>query len=227
MATSDSITILLADDSEFFRLGLRSSLEREEDFEVVGECETGEAAVAAVERLNPRVVLLSVSLPDMSGFVACRRILDLAHRTRVVLLTSAFSNEKAVDAMMSVSAAYLPKNADREDLVRTVRCNAEGGLYLIPEGAERILQFLRFNKAGQSTSPQDPVSVNCLTDREKQIVLLIVRGNTNQEVAEGIGVSPHTVRNHLSRIFTKLNVSRRAELGTYAALIGMLGEADR
>ncbi len=71
------------------------------------------------------------------------------------------------------------------------------------------------------------MSVNCLTDREKQIVLLIVRGNTNQEVAEGIGVSPHTVRNHLSRIFTKLNVSRRAELGTYAALIGMLGEADR
>ena len=154
----------------------------------------------------------------MSSFEACRQVTEVAPSTRVIVLTAKLSNEEVVSSMMSGAAGYLPVNSLPMDLVRTVRSNGRGELLLVRPVAERALKLLWYNKR--------LVDVNCLTVRERQILVLVAQGLSNREIGAMLIASPLTIRNHISRIFTKLAISRRAQLGAYAPLIGVLDVND-
>ena len=217
MADSTLIRVMIVDDSELLRLGLRSSLEGEGDIEVVGEFESSAAAVAEVERLRPNVVLLSVSLADSTGLEACRQIIGLAPRTRVIMLTSHLTDEEIAATMLAGGAGCLPKNSPQMELIRIVRYNGNGAMYHTPEVAEILLRAGRYNSKF--------VNVVRLSSRERKVLLLLVDGLRYKEIGAEIGISPYTVRSHASRLFAKLNVSRRSDLGAYAPLVRIL-EAD-
>ena len=162
----------------------------------------------------PDVVVLSVSLPDVSGFRVCQDVLELVPNARVIMLMSGVLNEEIAASMMVGAAGAVPKNVPLEDLVEVVRANGKGYMLHIPEVAARSLQFMRYNKR--------LIDVDRLTNRERQVLILIADGMKNAEIAAALGISPHTVRNFIARIFTKLKTSSRADLGAYATLIGVL-----
>ena len=210
-----SIRVVVVDHSEILRLGLKATLEAEGDIEVAAEFETGEDAVEEIGRINPDVVVMSVSLPGISGFEACRRITARGHKTRVVLLTSEPSAEEIMLGISSGSAGYMPSSSPKSDLIRVVRANADGEMLIVAEVAELLLTMMH---NGQLTAPDS------LTDRERQILVMVAQGRSNREIGTKVGLSPHTVRNHISRVCAKLGLSRRAELGAYAAHMGYLSE---
>ena len=209
------IGVAIVDDSELLRVGLRSTLEAEEDIEVVAEFETAGAAIAAMGKLKPDVVVMSVSMPDISGFEACREMTSGDVRPRVILLTSESSMQEVAAGISCGSAGYLPRSVARSDLVRVVRANGHGEMLLLGEIAELVLSMTR---NGQVATPDR------LSDRERGVVVMIANGAGNREIATELGLSIHTIRNHVNRICAKLGLSRRVELGAYAARVGYLND---
>ena len=206
------IRVMIVDASELLRSGLKLSLESENDMQVVGEFGSACDAVTAAEELNPDVVLMSIALPDMTGFEACMRILDLVPRTRVVMLTSQIMNDELQATVMVGGAGYVAKDGPQSDVVRTARANGHGEMLHTAPVAELVLRATQFNRRY--------VNLSLLTQREKQVVVLVGHGLNNPDIAGRLSLSPHTVRSHLTRIFNKLNVSSRAELGIFARAIG-------
>ena len=202
--------------NEFLRLGLKLSLDNEADIEVVGHCDSGVDALAQVAEHKPHVILLSVDLPDMSGLQACQQILRAAPETRIVMVTPSLADDLIVGAMMSGAAGVLPKNSPPHDLICSIRANGNGGLFHAASVAERVLNLLRGSEA---TGASDR-----LTHREKQILIMVARGMGNRDIGATLAISKHTVRNHISRIFAKLDLSGRAQLGAYAVRMGLLDD---
>ena len=208
------IKVIIVDNSDLLRQGIKSTLANEPDIEVAGDYGTGAAALADIERTMPDVVVLSVSLPDVSGFRVCQDVLELVPNARVIMLMSGILNEEIAASMMVGAAGAVPKNVPLEDLVEVVRANGKGYMLHIPEVAARSLQFMRYNKR--------LIDVDRLTNRERQVLILVADGKKNAEIVTALGISPHTVRNFITRIFAKLKTSNRADLGAYATLIGVL-----
>ena len=213
------IGVIIVDDNEFLRVGLGSALESENDIEVAGLFGEAAAAVAEVEELNPGVVLLSVSMPDMNGLEACRQITGAATGSRVVMLASKPTDEEAIEARRAGASGYLQKNAPLADLVRAVRSSRAGELFLATGVVERTLSVL--------PGPEPRAGAARLTDRENEVLALVAAGQSNKEIAARLGLSAFTVRNHVSRVFTKLKLSKRAQLGAYAARLGILDDSGR
>jgi DNA-binding NarL/FixJ family response regulator len=209
------IRVAIVDDSELLRVGLRSTLEAEEDIEVVAEFETAGAAIAAMGKLKPDVVLMSANMPDISGFAACREMTSEDVRPRVILLISESSTQEVAAGISCGSAGYLSRSAARSDLVRVVRANGHGEMLLLGEVAELVLSMTR---NGQVVTPER------LSDREREVVVMVANGAGNREIATELGLSIHTIRNHVNRICTKLGLSRRVELGVYAARVGHMND---
>ena len=212
------IRVMIVDESRFLRSGLILSLEAEADFQVVGEFGEGGLAIAELEQLAPQVILLSVSLPDVSGFEACMRILDTAPQTRVIMLSPRLNDEELATAIMAGAAAYLTKDARNSDLIRTVRANGAGEIFLVAPVAERVLRAQQYSRR--------MVNVSQLTRREKQVLVLVADGLSNVQIGTRLALSPNTVRAHISHIFAKLKISGRAELGVYLVLPGVLDMED-
>ena len=210
------IQVAIVDESQYLRTGLREWLEAEPDLEVVGEFGEVGSAVKRVALLKPHVVLLSVTMPDVPGFEACSQMLDAAPDTRVVMLSARLVRAEIVATMMAGAAGYLTKDTSQSDLVRTVRANGHRELFIIAPVAECALKFLQHDRRA--------VDPGLLTRRERQVVILAARGLDNAAIAARLNLSQHTIRHHLSHIFTKLNISRRAELGVYGAMVGALDE---
>ena len=202
------IRVMIVDDNEFLRLGLKLSLENEEDIEVVGHFGDASAAIAGAGELQPRVVLLNVNMPDMNSFEACRRIVDAAPDARVILMSPELVHEHIVTAMKAGSMGYILKDTPWSDEVMTIRANAVGALYIIPPAAEIVLSSMQFNM---------PIrDLDGPTSRERQVLILVDDGQTNQEIGAKLGISPNTIRNHIRHIFTKLNATKRADLRDHA-----------
>ena len=202
------IRVIIVDDNEFLRLGLKLSLENEEDIEVVGHFGDAAAAIAGAGELQPRVVLLNVNMPDMNSFEACRRIVDAAPDARAILMSPELVHEHIVTAMKAGSMGYLLKDTPWSDVVMTIRANAVGALYIIPPVAEIVLSSMQFNM---------PIrDLDGPTSRERRVLILVDDGQTNQEIRTKLGISPNTVRNHIRHIFTKLNATKRADLRDHA-----------
>jgi DNA-binding NarL/FixJ family response regulator len=217
----DTIRIMIVDDHEVVRSGLKAILEPEDDLEVVGEASSGSEAVEKVARLDPSLVLMDVRMEEMSGIEACRLIKSSHPQVNVLMLTS-FGEEEAVMApIMAGASAYLLKNVGRSELIRAIRGVAGGQNLLDPAVTKRVMERL-----AQLTVKDEEREVAGLSGREKEVLALVARGSTSKEIAGKLVISEHTARNHLSRILDKLGLTRRSEAAVFAAEHGLLDKND-
>jgi two-component system response regulator DevR len=203
-AEFNSVTLLIVDDSEVVRVGLKALLSTERDINIVGEAKNVAEAVEQCARLRPQVVLLDVRLPDGSGLDACRQIRRRTPDCRVIILTSVIDDRIVDEAIQSGAHGYLLKEIDGRGLVTAVRDVAVGKSILDPAVTARVMQMVR-----TGTPLRD--GLNALSPQEKRVLALLAEGCTNKEIGVKLGLSEKTVKNYLSTVFEKLNVSRRAE----------------
>jgi two-component system response regulator DevR len=199
------IRVVIVDDSEVVRVGLRTLLGTEPSIEVVGDAANVAAAVETCARSMPDVTLLDIRLPDGSGVDACRQILKRSPETRVLILTSVLDDTIVDEAIRAGAHGYLLKEVDGRGLMMAIRDVYAGKSILDPAVTARVLQLV---KTG-NTSTRD--SFASLSPQEKRVLALIAEGCTNKEVGVKLGLSEKTVKNYLSTVFEKLHVSRRAE----------------
>ena len=199
------IRLVLVDDSQVVRMGLRSLLTTEPRIELVGEAGTVASAVETCARLKPDVVLLDIRLPDGTGFDACRQIFAKLPDTRVLVLTSVADETLVDEAIRAGAHGYLLKEIDGRGLLQAVFDVAEGKSILDPAVTARVIQLVK----GGSSASRDALAV--LSPQEKKVLALIAEGQTNKEVASALGLAEKTVKNYLSNIFEKLHVSRRSQ----------------
>jgi DNA-binding NarL/FixJ family response regulator len=211
MGDGTAIRILLCDDHELVRLGLRHLLETEDDLEVVAEAGDAQAAIDAVADLHPRVVVMDVRMPGRSGIEACREIRSSYPETQVLMLTSFADDEALFTAIMAGASGYVLKQIKGGDLVGAIRSVAAGNSLLDPQITERVLARLR----GEAVTPGD--IVNELTPQERKILALVAEGLTNRQIAEKVFLADKTVKNYVSNILMKLGLERRAEVAAFVA----------
>ena len=199
------VRLVLVDDSQVVRMGLRSLLGTEPRVALVGEAGSVASAVETCARLKPDVVLLDIRLPDGTGFDACRQILAKLPDTRVLVLTSVADETLVDEAIRAGAHGYLLKEIDGRGLLQAVFDVAEGKSILDPAVTARVIQLVK----GGSSASRDALAV--LSPQERKVLALIAEGQTNKEVANGLGLAEKTVKNYLSNIFEKLHVSRRSQ----------------
>jgi DNA-binding NarL/FixJ family response regulator len=198
--------VLLVDDNAQFRTGLRALLATAPELELAGEAATGQQAVTLAEQVQPDVVLMDISMPGISGLEATRRILQHSPHIAVLMLTMLEDDDSVFEAMQAGARGYLLKGALRAEILRAVRAVSSGEAIFGPAIARRLVQFFA---APQSSGYGQAFPE--LTERERDILRLLAEQRTNPEIAARLDVSPKTVRNHVSNIFTKLQVASRAE----------------
>jgi DNA-binding NarL/FixJ family response regulator len=198
------ISILVADDHPAFRRGLELMLAEVADFHIVGMAETGTRAVELAASLAPDVVLMDLRMPDLDGIEATRRISRTLPAPAVVVLTMFEDDDSVFAAMRAGARGYLLKGADQEEIVRAIRAAAAGEAIFGPEIATRVIDH--FARGAGSTTSAFP----SLTDREREVLEMIAAGKGNATIAHELVINLKTVRNHVSNIFTKLQVSDRA-----------------
>ena len=219
MATEVPVGVIIVDENDLQRGGLRSYLEAEADMVVVGDFPDLSDAVGAAGELKPDVVLLSNSLPDVGLFTARRRIAAAVPDTRIIVLgSSPLDAEEVANAMMAGAAGFLPRDALSSDFVHVVRASGRKELLFTAAVAEIILHV--------SPVYTRDVNLGGLTPRERQVVVLVSNGLGNEAIATELGITAHTVRKHVSHTLRKLGVSNRAELGAYAYPTSFLGNDD-
>ena len=206
MTEAAAIRVLLADDHEAFRAGLRALLSTADGVVVVGEAATGDGAVQAARRAQPDVVLMDLNMPGTDGIEATRRITDESPHVAVLVLTMYEDQDSVFEAVRAGARGYVLKGAQRAELLRAIRAVASGEAIFGPTVARRLVAyFARPQPADARTAFPE------LTERELGILELVARGRTNTEITTQLVVSPKTVRNHVSNIFAKLQVRDRAE----------------
>ncbi|MDP9351922.1 MAG: response regulator transcription factor [Chloroflexota bacterium] len=210
------IRVLLADDHTLFRQGMRALLASVNDIELIGEAADGEEAVARAEELQPDVILMDLKMPGTNGITATRRILRADLRARVVVLTMLEDDDSLFAAMRAGARGYVVKGADESEMLRVVRAVANGEVLFGSIIAERLVGF--FSESETITRSQ---AFPDLTDREREVLSLIARGMSNAAIANQLFLSPKTVRNHISSIFDKLQVTDRAQAIVRAREAGM------
>ena len=213
------VKVMIVDDHEVVRLGLRTALELEEDMEVVGDVGNAKVALQEAEIRRPDVVLMDVRMPGMDGIQACRILHERLPGTRVVMLTSFSDEEAVIAAIMAGASGYLLKNTARAELLGAVRSVARGESLLDPGVTDRVLARLK-----DLTAKEQDREVALLSQREREVMALVAQGLTNREIAEKLIISENTARNHVSRILDKLGLTRRTEAATFAAQHGLLEE---
>jgi DNA-binding NarL/FixJ family response regulator len=224
MVRTNAVTtrILIADDHEVVRQGLRSFLEPDADLEVVGEAADGEEAVRLARRLRPDVVLMDLLMPGMDGVTATQLIRQEFPDTEVVALTSVLEDASVVGAVRAGAVGYLLKDTRVEELLRAIKAAAAGQVQLSPEAAARLMREVRSPDAPEALSP-----------RETEVLRLVARGRANKEIAAKLGIGEKTVKTHVSRILGKLGVQSRTQAALYAGRVGLVpldelgaGESD-
>jgi NarL family two-component system response regulator LiaR len=204
------IKVLIVDDHQVVRQGLRFVLEQEEGIEVVGECADGPSAVQAVRTLEPTVVLLDLLLPGQDGISVLGQIRQDRPATEVLVLTSSSDDEHLLAAVRAGALAYLPKTAGVDQVVTSVRAAARGESVLEPKIAARLVRELRDRTARRRPLDQ-------LTPRELEVLAALARGRSNREIARALAIGEETVKAHVSSILAKLQLADR----TQAAIFGL------
>jgi two-component system, NarL family, response regulator DevR len=206
-----ALKILLVDDHELVRVGLRSLLVRHPEFTVIGEAGNANEAIEQVRTLQPDIVVLDVRLPGKSGIEACREIVVLAPQTKVIMLTSYAEDELLFEAIAAGAAGYVLKQIGRGDLVNALERIGRGESLLDPSLTRRV-----FAKVREATRRAIDDSFAKLNEQEIKILALIADGKTNREIADQVFLSEKTVRNYVSAILNKLNLATRAQAAGYA-----------
>ena len=207
--------MLLADDHALFRQGLKSLLEAEGDFRVVGEAKDGWEALRHALEVRPDVILMDIQMPGLDGVQATQAILEEWPQARVIILTMYRQDAYVFEAVKAGARGYLLKDADAKALIEAIRRVHAGEVLLDAELAGRIIQDFRAKKEASA-----PLNAE-LTEREVQILKLLAQGYTNLEIASELGLSEKTVRNRLSEIFQKLHLNNRTQAALYAIREGL------
>ena len=202
----DKLRILIAEDSAPFRQGLRSLLQSVDALEVVGEATSGQAAIQLAGQLQPDIVLMDLQMPGLNGIEATRQIVYTSPHISILMLTMFEDDESVFAALRAGARGYLLKGALKAEIVRAIQGVASGEAIFGPTIARRLMQYF---SAPRPAAP--PQAFPELTDREREILDLIAQHHTNVEIAERLSLAPKTVRNHVSNIFTKLQVIDRAQ----------------
>jgi DNA-binding NarL/FixJ family response regulator len=213
--TSTSPRVLLVDDNDLFRQGLRTLLE-EELVDVVGEARTGAEALGGIGSLAPDVVVMDLNMPGMSGVEAIRQMAATSPLARVLVLTASHEDADVVDAVMAGACGYLLKDSSIDELLAGIRAAANGESLISPAIAAKVLQLVRAGGA----QPED-VTLSMLTDREMQVLKLIACGQDNAQIAAELHISPKTVKNHISNILMKLQIENRIQAAVLAVRSGL------
>lgn len=199
------IRLMLVDDHEVVRLGMRAAFELEPDITIVGEASNGAEAVAKVGVLAPQVILMDVRMEKMSGIEACREIKSRDPQVNILMITS-YTDERAILASTLAGASgYLLKNVSRAELLKAIRRVATGASLLDSKQRQQALT------TATASAPKEAI-----TEREREVLALVARGYTNKQIAEGLSMSEKTARNHVSHILEKLGLTRRSEAAAYA-----------
>jgi DNA-binding NarL/FixJ family response regulator len=200
-----SIRILICDDHPEFRQGLRALLETTADVDVVGEAADGDAALRAAATLQPDIILMDLNMPGVNGVEATRRVVGSSPHIGVVVLSMVQDDDSVFAAMQAGARGYLLKGARKRDIVRAVHAVAEGEAIFSPSIAQRLMRYF-----AASPRPTPALAFPELTNREAEILQLMAEHLTNPEIAARLGLTPKTIRNNTSNIFTKLQVADRA-----------------
>ncbi|MGH2805990.1 MAG: response regulator [Actinomycetota bacterium] len=209
---TEKLRVMLVDDHEVVRQGLKALLEAEDDIEVVAEADSGRKAVDVAKSYGPQVIVMDVRMPDGSGVEACREIRDAQPEIQIIMLTSYSDDEALFNSIMAGAAGFVLKQIRGNDLVEAIRTVGSGGSLLDPGVTKRVLERLRKAKF----EDRDPKLAR-LSPQEERILDMIGEGKTNREIAEEIHLSDKTVKNYVSTILQKLEVHRRAEAASYVA----------
>ena len=211
------IRLLLVDDHQVVRAGLRMLFQAEKDMEIVGEVDSGEEALKAVRDLQPDVVLMDVVMSGMSGIEATRRIKEASSETAVLALTMHEDEQYFFEMLQAGAAGYVPKRAAPDDLVSAIRVVSRGNIFLYPTLAELLVKdYLQRVEANPASASKE------LTPREREVLSYIAEGHTNREIAESLVISVKTVDRHRENIMRKLNLHNRVELVKYAIEKGFI-----
>jgi two-component system response regulator NreC len=212
------IRLLLVDDQDIVRAGLRSLLERHPDMEVVGEAASGREAIALAQELQPDVVLMDITMPETNGAEATRRIKELAPEIHVLALTIHEDEAYFFEMLNAGACGYIPKRASPDDLLAAIRIAAAGDVYLHPIVAGTLVQdYLRRVRSGTERESYDG-----LTRRQREVLTLIAEGLSNQDIGTHLGISIRTVERHRENIMSRLNLHSRTDLVKYALRKGLI-----
>ena len=204
------IKLMIADDHRLFREGIKALLAVTEDIEIVGEAEDGESALARCQELQPDVILMDINMPGLNGIRATEQILQKQPQTRIVMLTMLEDDASIFNAMRMGARGYLLKGADPNEVLSVIRAVADGQALFGPAIATRLMNY--FKELGSKSGSTETLTLFPeLTERELEILRLIAQGLNNQEIAQKFVLSPKTVRNHITNIFSKLQVADRAQ----------------
>jgi DNA-binding NarL/FixJ family response regulator len=206
------IRVAIADDHRVVRVGLEQLLGTFDDVELLGSADGGEATVALCEKSKPDVLLLDMSMPDLDGIGVTNRLATVAPGTKVVLFTSFSDREGIVQALDAGAVGYLLKDAEPEEIHAAIRAAARGEAPLAPRAAAELL-------ASRQTRAASHVD---LTNREKEVLSLVIAGNANKQIARKLGISEKTVKGHLTNVFQRIGVADRTQAALWAERTGAL-----
>jgi DNA-binding NarL/FixJ family response regulator len=202
----EPLRVLIADDHPLFRHGLSALLSASPDFEIVSEATSGEEVISLAARLQPDVILMDIQMPGVNGIEATRRVLHTSPNIRILIITMFEDDSSVFTAMRAGARGYILKDAQKGDMLGAIRAVGRGEAIFSPAIAARLIEY--FN-APQFTTPT--LAFPELTEREREILDLIAKGHNNTEIATRLVLSPNTVRNYVSNVFSKLQVADRAQ----------------
>jgi len=212
------IKLLLVDDHQVVRTGLRMLLEGQPDMKIVGEADSGLQALEKAKELSPDVVVMDITLPDISGIEATKRIKEELPDISVVALTIHEDEQYFFEMLQAGASGYVPKRAAPEDLITSIRAAFAGEIYIYPSLAKALVaDFL-----GRSSQENEKASLDGLTTREQEVLSLLAEGLSNDEIGESLQISKHTVARHRENLMRKLELHSRSELVKYAIRKGII-----
>jgi DNA-binding NarL/FixJ family response regulator len=216
MATDDALRVLVVDDHDLFRTGLRALLE-EEGFEVAAS-PSGEAALAALPAVQPDVILMDLNMPGMSGIQATSQVIQAMPGTSVLMLTINRDDQRILEAVRAGASGYLLKDAELDDIVTGIRAAAVGQSVLAPVAAAALMAHVRKQRSPLADPAATPLG---LTPREREVLALVANGCDNAEIGQRLFVSASTVKHHVSRVLEKLGVENRLQAAAFAIRHGL------
>jgi two-component system response regulator DevR len=216
------LRILIVDDHEVVRLGLRSLLDQHDEFEVVDDVGSAEDAIKSAIAHEPDLVLMDIRLPGESGIDACEKIVDELPDTKVIMLTSYAEDEMLFSAIRAGASGYVLKQVGSDELIQSIEAVGRGEASLDPALTQRV-----FSEVRKAIRDHDASAFSDLTDQELRVLGLVAEGKTNKEIAEALYLGQGTVRNYVSNILSKLNVSNRAEAAAFAVRHNIRDYLDR